>query len=83
MDSYGSSPLRAVGRPSRRCVQEFSEPCLVSIAHGRFAIWLDPFGMLDPQLVVNLLQELSERADLMRQRRRLGERFNSGAARFL
>jgi hypothetical protein len=32
---------------------------------------------------VNLLQELSERADLMRQRRRLGERFNSGAARFL
>ena len=28
-----------------------------------FAIWLDPFGMSDPQLVLNLLQELGARAD--------------------
>jgi hypothetical protein len=69
--------------PSRQCVQEFREACLVSITHGRFAIWLDPFGMLDPQLVVNLLQEPGVRADLARQSHRLDERFNCGAARFL
>jgi len=27
-------------------------------AHGEFAISLDPFGMLDPQIVVNLLPKL-------------------------
>jgi hypothetical protein len=31
---------------------------------GEFAIWLDPFGMLDPQDVVNLLPELGIRVDL-------------------
>ena len=35
--------------PSRQSVELFQE------AHGGFAIWLDPFGMLDPQVVVNLL----------------------------
>ena len=35
--------------PSRRSVELFQE------AHGGVAIWLDPFGMLDPQVVVNLL----------------------------
>ena len=40
---------RLVGSPSRQSVELFQE------AHGGFAIWLDPFGMLDPQVVVNLL----------------------------
>ena len=40
---------RLVGSPSRQCVQQFHD------AHGGFAIWLDPFGMLDPQVAVNLL----------------------------
>ena len=35
--------------PSRQSVELFQE------THGGFAIWLDPFGMLDPQVVVNLL----------------------------
>jgi len=35
--------------PSRQSVELFQE------VHGGFAIWLDPFGMLDPQVVVNLL----------------------------
>ena len=35
--------------PSRRSVELFQE------GHGGFAISLDPFGMLDPQVVVNLL----------------------------
>jgi hypothetical protein len=68
--------------PSRECIQEFREARLVSITHGGFAISLDPFGMLDPQLVVNLFQELGVRADLVRQSHRLGERFNCGAGRF-
>ena len=34
--------------PSHQSVELFQE------AHGGFAIWLDPFGMLDPQIVVNL-----------------------------
>jgi hypothetical protein len=35
----------------------FEEPPqarLVKIAHGRLAAWLDPFGMLPSQVVVNL-----------------------------
>ena len=40
---------RLVGSSSRESVELFQE------AHGGFAIWLDPFGMLDPQVAVNLL----------------------------
>jgi hypothetical protein len=77
------SRCELLGAPSRQCVQEFREAHLVGITHGGFAIWLDPFGMLDPQLVVNLLQELGVRADLVRQSHRLGEKFNCGVGRFL
>jgi hypothetical protein len=35
--------------PSHQSVEQFHE------AHGGFAISLDPFGMADPQVVVNLL----------------------------
>jgi hypothetical protein len=49
------------GNPlSRQSVEQFQE------AHGGFAIWLDPFGMLDPQVVVNLLPELAVGVDLVR-----------------
>ena len=47
-----SSRCRFVGSPSRQSVELFQE------AHGGFAISLDPFGMLDPQIVVNLLPKL-------------------------
>jgi hypothetical protein len=49
-----------VGFPSPQCVELFQE------AHGGFAIWLDPFGMLDSQVVVNLLPELGVGVDLGR-----------------
>ena len=51
---------RLVGSPSRQSVEQFHE------AHGGFAIWLDPFGMSDPQVVVNLLPELGVSMDLVR-----------------
>jgi hypothetical protein len=40
--------------PSRQRVEHFREARLVRIAPGAFAIGLDPFGMLDAQIIVNL-----------------------------
>ena len=57
---------RSVGSPSRQSVEHFRETRLVRIAHGGLAIWLDPFGMLDPQIIVNLLLEFGVRVDWMR-----------------
>ena len=45
---------RLIGFSSRPRVEDFRETRFVKIAHGGFTIWLDPFGMLDPQIVVNL-----------------------------
>src|SRR6266851_180735 len=53
-----------VGSPSRQRIERFHEARLVRITHGRLAIWLDPFGMLNPQVVVNLLLELGVGVDL-------------------
>src|SRR5689334_13692057 len=57
---------RSVGSPSRQSVEHFRETRVVRITLGGFAIWLDPFGMLDPQIVVNLLLEFGVRMDWMR-----------------
>ena len=57
---------RLVGSLLCQCVEQFDETRLVRITHGGFAIWLNPFGMLDPQVVVNLLPELSVCLDLVR-----------------
>src|SRR5213075_882203 len=46
---------RLIGSRSREKVEQFREARLVRITHGGFAIWLDPFRVLDPQIVVNLL----------------------------
>src|SRR5438552_2958640 len=51
---------RLVGFPSRQRVEQFQE------AHGGFTIWLDPFGVLDPQVVVDLLPELDVGVDFVR-----------------
>jgi hypothetical protein len=48
------------GFSSRQTSERFHEARLVRITHGRFAIWLDPFGMLDPEVVVNLLPQLGD-----------------------
>ncbi len=74
---------RFVGSPSRKSVEQFREARLVRITLGAFAIWLDPFGMLDPQVVVNLLLKLSVGVDLVRHGHWLGERFECGAGRFV
>ena len=55
-----SSSDRLVGSPLRQCVEQFHEARLVRITLWGLAIWLDPFGMLDPQVVVNLLPKLGE-----------------------
>src|SRR5438552_2245478 len=72
---------RLVGSLARKSVEQFREARLVGIARRAFAIWLDPFGMLFPQVVVNLLPELGEGVDLVRHGNWLGERFKRAAAR--
>ena len=64
---------RLVGSPSRRRIEQFHEARLVRITRWGFAIWLDPFGMLAPQIVVNLLPELGVGVDLVRHGHWLGE----------
>ena len=72
-----------VGSFSSYRVEQFHETRLVRIAHRTIAIWLNPFGMLDPEIVVNLLPKLSVAMDLMRFGRWLGDRFRCSAGRFV
>ena len=72
---------RLVEFPSRQSVEHFRKAHLVRITRWGLAIWLDPFGMLDPQVVVNLLPELAVGVDRVRHGRWLGERFKCGAGR--
>ena len=51
---------------SRQTIEQFHKARLVRITHGGSAIWLDPFGMLNPQVVVNLFPKLSVGVDLVR-----------------
>src|SRR5437763_13545501 len=60
-ESAINSSYRLVGFRSRESVEQFHE------AHGGFAMWLDPFGMLDPPVAVNLLPALGIDVDLRRQ----------------
>jgi len=60
-----SSSDRSVGSDSGRSGEQFREERLVRIAPRAFAIGLDPFGMLDSQIIVNLLLELGVRVDLV------------------
>ena len=71
MDSTG--PLRV------KAPEQFYEARLVRITDGGFAIWLDPFGVLDSQVVVKLLPELTIGVDLVMRGTPLGERFKDGA----
>jgi hypothetical protein len=43
---------------SLESIELFHEEWLIRITHGGFAIWLNPFGVLNPQVVVNLLPKL-------------------------
>jgi hypothetical protein len=71
-----------VGSPSRQSVEHFGEARIVSIARGRCAIWLNPFGMLDPQVVVNLVLELGIGVDLVIHGYWPGERFKCAGGQF-
>jgi hypothetical protein len=66
-----NAPIRRNDRlarsPSRQSVEHFRQTRLVGIAHGGFAIWFDPFGMVDPQIAVNLLLEFGVCVDWKRQ----------------
>jgi hypothetical protein len=53
---------------SRQSIDQFHEAGVVRIINGGLAIWLHPFGMLEPQVVVNLLPKLAVRVDLVRHR---------------
>ena len=63
-----SSSDRSVGFRSHRSTEQLREARLVRIARGTFAIRLDPFGMLSPQIVVNLFLELGVCVDLVKHR---------------
>ena len=71
------------GSPSRQSVEQFREARLVRITHRGFAIWLDPFGMLNPQVVVNLSPKVGVGVDLGRHRHWLGETFKCGPERLV
>jgi hypothetical protein len=74
---------RLSGFSPRQTIEQFHQARLVRITHGRFAIWRDPFGVLDPKVVVNLLPELHVSVDFMRRGLWPNERFMSGAGWFV
>ncbi|PYJ45648.1 MAG: hypothetical protein DME85_12985 [Verrucomicrobia bacterium] len=49
-------PNILVGFNGSRGIEQFHQTSFVGITHWRFAILLDPLGMLGPQIMVNLLQ---------------------------
>ena len=48
------------GFSSCQTIEQFHEARLIRIAHGRFAIWLDPVRVLNPEVVMNLLPEIRD-----------------------
>ena len=55
-----------IGFRLSQALQQFHQARLVRITHGRLAIWLDPFGMLDPKFIVNLFLQLCVGVDLLK-----------------
>src|SRR5947208_16369518 len=68
---------------SPKTVKLFYQARFVRITHGALAVWLDPFGMLDPEVVVNLLPKLGVGVDFVRRGHWFAERFNHGARRLI
>ena len=64
---------RPVGSRSRECIEQFHETHLVRITDRRLAIWLDPIGVLNPQVVMNLLPKFGKGMNLVRHGCLLGE----------
>jgi hypothetical protein len=79
--SMGTS--RRSGSLDLNLLEQLREAGFVRITHWRLAIWLDPFGMLDPQVVVNLLPELGIGTDLVGHGHWLVETFKWRLGRFV
>ena len=71
---------RLVGSRPRQNCEQFRQARLVRITRGAFTIGLDPFGMLDLQVVVDLAGARCRRGF---GETWLGERFKCAAGRFL
>ena len=54
-----------VGFHWHRGKEQFRQTRFIRITHWRLAILLDPLGMLDPQVIVNLLKQASVGVDLV------------------
>ena len=67
---------------SRQSIEQLHEARLVRITDGRLAIWLNPFGMLETHVVVNLSPKLGVRMDLVKHDYSLFERFKNVAGVF-
>ncbi len=52
-------------------IESLHEAHFVGVTHGRFAILLDPFGMLDPQVVMNLFTQVCVRPELVDHNQRI------------
>jgi len=74
---------RFAGSDCPKTVELFHQARFVRITHGALAVWLDPFGMLDPEVVVNLSPKLGVRVDCVRRGHWFAERFNHGARRLI
>jgi hypothetical protein len=74
---------RFVGSRSRESIEQFHEARLVRITDGGFAIWLNPFGVLDPEVVVNLLPKRGVTVDLVRPDNWLREGFKCWPGRLV
>ena len=72
-----------VGSRSPKTVKLFHQERLVRITRGTVTIWLDPFGMLDPEVVVNLLPKLGVGVDFVRSGHWFAERSDHGAWRLI
>jgi len=58
---------RFVRLPLCKPLEQFHQARLVRITHWRLAIWLDPFGMLEPQVIVNLFPQICIDLDLLKR----------------
>jgi hypothetical protein len=56
---------RLIGFRSFRTIKQFHQARLVRITRRTLAIWLDPFGMLDPKVIVNLFPQVCVGIDLV------------------
>ena len=54
----GGQRRRAIGSDLFEVSEQFHEPRFIRITDGRFTVWLHPFGMLDSEVVMDLLPKL-------------------------